>query len=104
MSKPLIQTIDELSRSIKNLDEKVNYLNKNVENLPTKEYLDQRLDQKLKPIQDKVDSLDVKIDTIGTDLTELKEFIVPALSNIFEWTDDIHNTFVGKKQKPSVGN
>jgi len=66
--------------------------------------LDQKLDQKLKPIQDKVDSLDGKIDKIDKNLTELKEFVVPALSNIFEWTDDIHNTFVGKKSKQPVGN
>ena len=60
--------------------------------------LDQKFDQKLKPIHKKLNKID-------KDLNDLKDYVVPAIGSIFQWTDDIHTAFVGKKpSKQSSGN
>jgi hypothetical protein len=59
------------------------------------EVVDQKLDQKLKPIHKKIDKID-------KDLNDLKDYVVPSLGSIFEWTDDIHTALVGKKSSKPI--
>ena len=35
-------------------------------------------------------------------LNELSEYVVPALGNIFRWTDDIHRAVVGRSPRKNA--
>ncbi len=50
--------------------------------------------------------VETKVDTVKKDLldvkdklTELSDYVIPALGNIFRWTDDIHRAVLGKPMK-----
>ncbi len=63
------------------------------QNFATKDDLKVLAKQKdLLHVQTKVSSVERKLD-------ELTEFIVPAIGNLLEWTDDIHRAIVGKPAK-----
>jgi peptidoglycan hydrolase CwlO-like protein len=87
------------------------------------EMIDQKLDQKLKPINKKIGTMDKKIDTLNqkvktldvkvdsietkTDsivkkLDDLTEYVVPTIGSILKWTDDIHAAVVGKKSAKQI--
>ncbi len=50
------------------------------------------------------DNLDKRVSSVEQKVTELTEFVVPAIGNILEWTDDIHRAIVGKPSKRVSGN
>ena len=35
-------------------------------------------------------------------LDELSDYVIPALGNIFKWTDDIHSAVTGKKSSRAL--
>ncbi len=55
----------------------------------------------LKAMAKQDDLLAVKKDVsdVKDKLTELSDYVIPALGNIFRWTDDIHRTILGKPMK-----
>ena len=48
--------------------------------------------------------LKTEVGSVKEKLDELTAFVVPAISNILEWTDDIHRAIVGRPSKQSHGN
>lgn len=55
-------------------------------------------------IKKDVARVETKVDRVKTSLDELSEYVVPALGNIFRWTDSIHRAIVGKPMKSPSGN
>ena len=60
----------------------------------------------LKALAKQKDLLSVKKDLadVKNKLTELSNYVIPALGNIFRWTDDIHRAVLGKPMKSPHGN
>lgn len=48
--------------------------------------------------------LKTEVGSVKEKLDELTAFVVPAIGNILEWTDDIHRAIVGRPSKQSHGN
>lgn len=44
----------------------------------------------------KVNSIDIRLTSVEQKVTELTEFMVPAIGNLLQWTDDVHRAIVGK--------
>ena len=58
-----------------------------------------------------IQALDVKVDTMSKRVSslekavqELTQFVVPAIGNILEWTDDLHRAMLGKPSRRTSGN
>ena len=58
----------------------------------------------LKRVEIKVDGVDKKVSAVEQKVVELTEFVVPAIGNLLEWTDNIHRAIVGKPTKNPHGN
>lgn len=61
----------------------------------------------LKVLAKQADLLAVKaeVSAVKDTVEQLSEYVIPALGNIFKWTDDIHAAITGKKSsRTSSGN
>lgn len=63
-----------------------------------------RVEIKVDNVHKRVSSVETKASSVERKVDELTEFIVPAVGNILEWTDDIHRAIVGKPTKRPHGN
>ncbi len=62
------------------------------------------MEEKLEPVKKDIKRVEIKVDGVEKKVNELTGFIVPAVGNILEWTDDIHRAIVGKPIKRPHGN
>lgn len=56
-----------------------------------------QVEKKVDGLENRFDTLDRKVDETKKAVKDLTDFVEPAIGNIFKWTDEIHNAFVGKK-------